>query len=222
MFMATDKDTQTATREAATRNRGAAEDMARAGESTTRRAADAARAIAEDTAHTGHRSADEGMDAGRKAQEAGAEMTQRGAETARDLIGKASEVAGRTGDQFRRAFGLSSEAQGEVVQQTRENMDVIAQCGSVLADGFQSIWREWMGLAQEVASRNAEGVNALLRSRTIPDFYATQSSMLKDNVELVLSRSVKVSEMSARTANDAVRKLTARGEEAAQETRRKF
>ncbi len=220
--MATDKDTQTATREAATRGRGAAEEAARIGETTTRRAADAARSIADDTAQTGRRAAEEGAETSRKVLDAGAEMAQRSAETTRDLIGKASEVAGRTTDQFKRAFGLSGEAQGEVVQQTRENMDVIAQCGSVLADGFQSIWREWMGLAQEVASRNADGVNALLRSRSVPDFYATQSTILKDNVELVLSRSVKVSEMSARTANDAVRKLTARVEDAAQETRRQF
>ena len=45
--MATDKDTQTATREATSRSRGAAEEALRAGESTTRRAADAARSMAE-------------------------------------------------------------------------------------------------------------------------------------------------------------------------------
>ena len=148
-------------------------------------------------------------------------MTRRGAETARDLLGKASDVAGRTTSQFQRALGLTGDAQGDVMNQTRQNMDVIVQCGSVLADGAQSFWREWLGLAQEVATRNADAVNTLMRSRSLPDFYATQSTMLKDNVELLLNRSVKLSELSARTADDAVRKLTSRAEDAAQDAKRR-
>lgn len=220
--MATDKDTQTATRDAAMRTKSAAEEASHVGESTTRRAADAARTMAEATAETSRRAADEGMETSRKAIEAGAEMTRRGAQTTRDALGAATEAAGRTSDQFQRALGLSGEAQGEVMQQARQNMDVMVQCGSVLADGFQSLMREWMGLAQEVATRNANAVNSLMRSRTVPDFYATQSTMLKENVELVLNRSVKISELSAQTANDAVRKLTNRAESAAQETTRRF
>ena len=162
------------------------------------------------------------QNAGHKAMEAGADMTRRGAETAGTIMNKATDVAGRTTEQLQRVLGLSKEAQGEVASQTRETMDVIVQCGSVLADGWQNAWREWMGLAQEVASRNAEGVNALMRSRTVPDFYAAQSRMLKDNMQMVLSRSVKISEMSASTANTAMGKLNARLEGAAQQTERRF
>jgi len=220
--MATDKDTQTAIRDTANRSKGAIDEAVRIGESTTRRAADAARSIAEDTARTGQRAAETGIEAGRQAVDAEADLTRKGAETARELVGTASDVASRSSEQFQRALGLSKEAQGEVIHQARQNMDVMVQCGSVLTDGAQAIWREWMGLAQEVAARNASAVNTLMRSRTVPDFYATQSSMLKDNVELLLSRSVKVSELSARTANDAVRKLASRAEDAAQDTRRPF
>ncbi|MBP2227484.1 hypothetical protein J2847_000764 [Azospirillum agricola] len=218
--MATDKDTQTALREATARTRGAVDEAVRAGESATRRAADAARSMAEDSAEAGRRAVDEGAETGRRAFDAGADLTRRGAETARDLAGTAQEVANRTTSQFQRTFGLSSEAQGEVMHQARENMDVMVKCGSVLADGFQSIWKEWMGLAQEVATRNASAVNSLMRSRSVPDFYATQSSVLKENVQLVLDRSVKVSELSARTAHDAISKLANRAEDAARETGR--
>ncbi|CAO3421269.1 phasin family protein [Azospirillum doebereinerae] len=220
--MATDKDTQTAVRDMANRTKSVIDEAARFGESTTRRAADAARSIAEDTARTGQRAAEEGIETGQKAMDTGADLTRKGAETARELAGTASDVASRGSAQFQRAVGLSKEAQGEVLHQARQNMDVMVQCGSVLTDGVQAIWREWMGLAQEVATRNASAVNTLMRSRTVPDFYATQSSMLKENVQLVLSHSVKVSELSARTANDAVRKLAGRAEDAAQDTRRTF
>jgi hypothetical protein len=220
--MAMDKDTTTSARETADRAKGTVEDMTRAGEATTRRAADAARSMGENAAETGREAADASLNAGQKAIGAGADMTRRSAETAGTMMNKASDVAGRTTEQLQRALGLSKEAQGAVASQTRETMDVMVQCGSVLADGWQNAWREWMGLAQDVASRNAEGMNALMRSRTVPDFYATQSRMLKENMQMVLSRSVKISEMSANTANTAMGKLNARLEGAAQQTERRF
>lgn len=211
--MAADKDAQTATRDAANKARSIAEDTARAGEATTRRAADAARSMTEEGADTARRMADAGA-------QAGADMTQRGAETARNLMGQATQVAGQTTEQLNRMMGFSAETQGEVAQQAQQNMDVMVQCGSVLMDGMQNIWREWMAFAQEAMARNADGLNAMMRSRSVQDFYAAQSEMVKDEVELLLNRSVKVSELSARTANDAVRRLNARTEGAARHSRR--
>ncbi|CAO3353115.1 phasin family protein [Azospirillum palustre] len=220
--MAIDKDTTTGVRETADLAKGTLDDLTRTGETTTRRAADAARLIGEAVTETGVHAADAGLDAGQKAMDAGADMTRRGAEAAKSAMGSTTDVAGRTTEQFQRVLGLSKEAQGEVASQTRETMDVMAQCSSVLAGGLQNAWREWMGLAQEVASRNAEGMNALMRSRSVPDFYAAQSRMLKDNMQLVLSRSVKISELSASTANTAIGKLNARLEGAAQQAERRF
>ncbi|MDQ2102635.1 phasin family protein [Azospirillum isscasi] len=176
-----------------------------------------AQTIARDTAAKARGTAE---DTTRRMAETAAEATQRGADTASDMMGKATQIAGQTSDQINRMMGLSAEAQGEVAQQTRENMDVMAQCGSVLMEGMQSIMREWLGFAQEAMARNAEGVNAMMRSRSVQDFYAAQSSMVKDEVELLLNRSVKVSELSAKTANDAVRRLNARAEGAARHGRR--
>jgi len=220
--MAMDKDTTTDVRETANLAKGTLDDLTRAGEASTRRAADAARSIGGAAAETGVNAADVGLDAGQKALYAGADMTRRGAEAAKSTMGSATDVAGRTTEQFQRVLGLSKEAQGEVASQTRETMDVMVQCSSVLADGLQNAWREWLGLAQEVASRNAEGVNALMRSRSVPDFYAAQGRILKDNMQLVLSRSVKISELSANTANTAIGKLNARLEGAAQQAERRF
>ncbi|OYD85368.1 phasin family protein [Azospirillum brasilense] len=176
-----------------------------------------AQTIARDTAAKGRNVAE---DTTRRMAETAAEATQRGADTASDVMGKATQVAGQTSDQLKRMMGLSAEAQGEVAQQARENMDVMTQCGSVLMDGMQSIMREWMGFAQEAMARNAEGINAMMRSRSVQDLYAAQSSMVKDEMELLLNRSVKVSELSAKTANDAVRRLNARAEGAARQVRR--
>ncbi|PWC32449.1 phasin family protein [Azospirillum sp. TSO35-2] len=200
--MATDKDMPSIVREGVARTQGAVDQMARDGEATTYRAADAARSIGNEAADAGRRAADQGAD------------------TARSVADTMTEAAGRQSGQLQRALGLSRDAQGEVASKARETMDVMVQCGSVLAGGWQSAVREWLGLAQDVATRNAEGVGALMRSRTVPDFYAAQSSMLKDSVQMVLNRSVKISEMSARTASDAVSKLNAGVDAAAQQADR--
>ncbi len=207
--MAAEKDSQTATREAAAKARGMTEETARAGESATRRAADAARSMTE-----------EGMESGQRMADAGADMTRRGAAAARDLTGRANQMVGQTTEQFNRMMGLSVESQGEVAQKAQENMDVMVQCGTVLMDGMQAIWREWLGLAQEAVARNVDGVNAMMRSRSVQDFYTAQSDMVKDEMELLLNRSVAISELSAKTANDAVRRLHARAEGAARQSRR--
>ncbi|MBP2298533.1 phasin family protein [Azospirillum picis] len=213
--MATEKDITTPTREATSKGRSAVEEMSRSGEAATRLAADAARSIGDQAIGTGRKAAEAGIDASHRMMDAGTGMSRQGAEAARGAMGSAADMASRTSEQFQRALGMSRDAQGEVSAQARETLDVMVQCGTVLADGWQTAWREWMGLAQEVAARNAEGVNALMRSRTIPDFYAVQSSMLKDNMQMVLNRSVKISELSARTASDAVGKLNTRMEDAA-------
>lgn len=200
--MATDKDVQTATRDTVGKARGVADETVRAGETTTRRAADAARSMTEEGAEAGQR------------------IAESGADTMREVIGKSAQAASQTTEQFKRIMGFSPESQGEVAQRARENMDVMVQCGSVLMDGAQSIWREWLGFAQEAMARNAEGVNAMMRCRSVQDLYAAQSDMMRDEMEMLLNRSAKVSELSAQVANDAMHRLNARVEGAARSARR--
>lgn len=202
--MAMEKETQAAFRDTAQRGKAAGEEALRVGESATRRAADAARSITE-----------EGVETARDAAGAGNDMAKRGLDTLRETIGAATKAAGDGGSQFQRLFGMSADAQGEAAQQARSNMESMMQCGTVLLDGWQSIMREWVGLAQEATARNVDGINALARSRSVPDLYAAQSKLMRDGVELLLSRSVKLSELSAQTADNAVRRLTERTEAAA-------
>lgn len=227
--MAIEKDTPTAFRETAQRGKtAAAEDALKVGEATTRRAADAVRTMTED-----------GVALGRAAAGAGGEMAKRGMDTLRQTIGasagnfagaatetsgapagsySAAQATGEGVGQFQRLFAMSGDAQGEAAQQARSNMDAMLQCGTVMLDGWQAICREWMGLAQDATARNLEGLNALARSRSVPALYAAQSRLMKDGMELLLSRSVRLSQLSAQTADSAARHLTARSEATAGQT----
>lgn len=198
--MATEKEQQTAARSQTNDAREAVKDAAR---SVTDTGAAATRGTARAMAET----------AGR-----GAETLR---ETTREMAGAAQEATDQTSEQLHRMFGLSSDAQEEVAHQAQQNMDVFMQCNSVLMEGMQSIWREWLGYTQEAVQRQLEGLNALARSRSVQDFYSAQSDLAKDSVELLLNRSVKISEMSAQVANDAVRRIHARSQQGARQTRRR-
>ncbi|AWK87136.1 phasin family protein [Azospirillum thermophilum] len=211
--MATEKDTPTATREAASKARTGADEIAQAVESTTRKAAESARNIGDEAADTARTAAQAGADTGRRTLETAAGVTRQG-------VDAANQMAGTAAAQFQKLMGFTADNQGEVAKEAQQNLDAMVKCGSVLMDGWQTIMREWMGMAQEAATRNAEGVNALVRSRSVRDFYVAQSNLVKDNVELLLNRSVKVSELSAKSANDAVRRLKERTDAAAQQTAR--
>jgi hypothetical protein len=77
------------------------------------------------------------------------------------------------------------------------------QVGGVLAGGFQSILREWADYAQTTARRNVDGVNNLMRARTLQDLASAQSDLLASEFQLLLNSSVKISEVTARLARDA-------------------
>lgn len=233
--MANERDAQTATKDATTRGKAAADESANAAANSTRRAADAAKDIASDAANKGRDAANEGAEATkrtieagaettRRVTEAGAEATRRTAETAREtatnFTDTAMRAAGMTTEQFQRLFGFGSNGQGEVAQQAQHNVEAMVQCSSVLMDGMQNVWREYLSLTQEAMQRQMNGFSTIMRSRTVPDFYAAQSDLMKDEMELWLSRSVRISELSAQTANDAARRLTGRAEEAKRTLRR--
>ncbi|HYG85212.1 MAG TPA: phasin family protein [Azospirillum sp.] len=192
-------------------------DTVRAGEASTRRATDAA-------SETARNVADTGAEAARASTRTMAEAASRGAdtlrETTRDVAGAAHEAAGRTVEGMNRVFGLSTDAREEVAHQVKQNMDVFVQCNSVLMEGLQSIWQEWLGYTQEALRRQLEGLNAIARSRSVQDVYSAQSELAKDSAELLLNRSVKISELSAQVANDAVRRINARTQQGARQTRR--
>lgn len=230
------KGSETTTRKAADAARDMMEGGERAGRDTAeigneaaKRAGEtisqATRRGAETASESGRRAADAVGDTSRRAVEVGSDLTRRGAEairdTSREMSDTATRVAGRQAEQVQRLFGWTADGQGEALQQTQRNLEAIVRCGTTLMDGMQSIWREWLSLSRDAMQRQMDGVNTMLRSRTVQDVYVAQSDLIKDEIELVLHRGVKLSQMSAQAADAAARRLTERAEQAADENHRR-
>ena len=132
----------------------------------------------------------------------------------------AVEAAQRSVDQFERAFGFSGQEANEAVQQSSQNLQAIAECTTVLAQGVQDISREWLDWAQKRTQRQLEAFDAVLRSRTPHDLIAAQSDFMRGNLELLLDSSRRIAETSLHVAEEAAEKVTAQAEQTAARTRR--
>ena len=225
--MATDKDTTTRT------VKDAGEDVAKATRGVAMEAADAGRKVTRDAADTMEKNAEKGAEAATRTAEHSAEVTrdvaEKGAqafrsttETASKMTSDAAEATKKVTDQatqqFGRVFNLQAKASEEVANRTQQNLDVLLQTSSLLAEGFQSVLREWLNYTQSAVQRNIDGMNTIMRARTMQDLLAAQSDLLNAEVQLLLNSSVKVSEVTARVANDAAQKINVATKEQARKS----
>jgi phasin family protein len=134
-----------------------------------------------------------------------AETTQ---ETIRAAVDTASQTIQRSADQFARSFGFSGHQGEELARQSTRNLEAMTECGAMLLRGFQEISREWVSLAQHRVQKNLDGVQALAACRTVQDVVATQTELLRENMQEIVDSSRKIAETSVKVASEAAQTLT--------------
>jgi len=194
------------------------------GKGTPRKeASDAAGEVARTSRDTdvGRKNVRDAAEAGRETIRSGGEAigktTERTGEAISQIAGDASQqMAKRAAEQFDQMFTRRIEVSQEVARHAQQNLEVLMQAGGVLASGFQSILREWADYAQSAVQRNVDGVNSLMRARTVQDLASAQSDLLASELRLLLDSSVRISEATARLARDAAQGINDRNQQAQQ------
>lgn len=156
--------------------------------------------------------------------QAGAEGTQTMARTMQEAVqtslSTASELARLSTDQAMQLFNTRKGDSRSLGDETSRNLQALAQSGTVLARGVQDVSREWFELSQKRLLKNLDGLSSLAQCRSVPDFMAVQTSLIRDNLEQTLDNSRRMAELTRQLADEASRIVTAQSEKSLQRVSR--
>jgi phasin family protein len=156
--------------------------------------------------------------------QAGAEGAQTMARTMQEAVqtglSTASELARLSTDQAMQLFNTRKGDARSLGDETSRNLQALAQSGTVLARGVQDVSREWFELSQKRLLKNLDGLSSLAQCRSVPDFMAVQTSLIRDNLEQTLDNSRRMAELTRQLADEASRIVTAQSEKSLQRVSR--
>ena len=132
-------------------------------------------------------------DAARAGVEKLADFRQRATESAEKAMQSSVEAACQrfqnASDQLVRTLGFSGAEGERLAQQSGQNVAAITKFGIVLTQALQDTSRERYGLAQKQLQRNLEGLNRLAHCRSVQEFAATQSGLVRESLQHVVQDS---------------------------------
>src|SRR5215213_299064 len=160
---------------------------------------------ADEAARTAHTVTNEAARVGEQTARAGADMANRGTEAARNAVesglNTATQTFQRVSDQFTKVLGFSGPQAEELARRSSENLQAVSQASTVLTRGAQEVSREVFGLIQDRLQKNIEAVNRLVGTRSVQDFVAVQSDLVRDGLQQVIDTNKRIAEVSLRTAD---------------------
>jgi hypothetical protein len=146
-------------------------------------------------------------DAARDGMSKMTDLSQKAAENAKQIAQKnvetASQQAREAADRFTRTLGFTGQDSERLARQSKQNLEAVTRCGTVLTQAFQDTSRSWFELSQKQWRRNLDGLNKLARARSVQEFVAVQSELVRESLQHVVQDSRAITETSARAVEEA-------------------
>src|SRR3954465_9708298 len=166
---------------------------------------------ADEAARTARTVTDEAARVGEQTARAGADVFRRSTETARDSLQQglntATQSFQRMTDQFTQVLGFNGPQSEELARRSSQNLQAVSQASSVLMKGAQEVSHDVLGLVQDRLTKNIDGLSRLAGCRSVQDFVAVQSDLVRDGLQQVTDTNKRVAEVSVRIADEAARSI---------------
>jgi len=138
------------------------------------------------------------------------------AKRARDQV----EIVERVADDVTSTVQAGADGAQVMARTMQEAVQTGLSTASELARGVQDVSREWFELSQKRLLKNLDGLSSLAQCRSVPDFMAVQTSLIRDNLEQTLDNSRRMAELTRQLADEASRIVTAQSEKSLQRVSR--
>jgi Phasin protein len=120
----------------------------------------------------------------------------------------AGRIAERAMEQFSNLLGLSGDNARESVQESAVSVQSLLDTSTIVTSGMQNVSAEWMRFMQNRVEDNLKRCDEMMSCRTVPDCFAMQVQMARNNCEAFLQTARRTSELSTKLADDAVKKMS--------------
>jgi hypothetical protein len=176
------------------------------------RIAEAAKAnfnqAADKTAEQGKQFADAAREGVNKMVDLREKATETTKQVMQNGIDTASQQAREAADRFSKTLGFSGADSEKLAQQSKHNMEAVTRCGTVLSQAFQDASRSLFDLSQKQFQRNLDGLTKLTRAKSVQEFTAIQSDLMRESLQHMVQDSKSITETSARAVEEASKSLS--------------
>lgn len=135
------------------------------------------------------------------------DLHEKAAETTKQVMQNSIETASQhtreAADRFSKTLGFSGQDSERLAQQSKQNIEAVTRCGTVLSQAFQDASRSLFDLGQKQFQRNLDGLNKLTRAKTVQEFATIQSDLMRESLQHMVQDSKAITETSARAVNEA-------------------
>lgn len=171
------------------------------------RIAEAAKANFNKTADKTAEQGKQFADAAREGVNQMVDLREKAAETTKQVLQNGIETASlhtrEAGNRLSKTLGFSGEDSERLARQSKQNIEAVTRCGTVLSQAFQDASRSLFDLGQKQFQRNLEGLNKLTRAKSVQEFTAIQSDLMREGLQHMVQDSKAITETSARAVDEA-------------------
>lgn len=133
-----------------------------------------------------------------------------GTTAARKAPAAGREDASAVKDRFERTGREILKGYGDFATFGQENAEALFRSGSIVAKGAEDIGREVITFTETSLRTGMAAGKAMMSVRSLRDLFDLQAEFARSSLDSLIAESVKLSEMSAKLAGEAIEPIGAR------------